>query len=239
MPLGIALCAPALSAAILATDPVTGSPPSVVPRGNQSLDPRRRKPVYSVGAAARFGVLIGNGQDIVQPYGYGFAAQIRAHFLNLGVVRFGLGFHAGHTRFPELRTLEGVDEVTGEFVKKDRWARISHTDLSLGPSFGVPLGPVILAGSVTPGLGIDQLFEPVTPFASQQDTEITSYDFLLRGGVALGVPIRKDHGISVGVAIHKYWSNAEYTVPAGKNAGEKFSPFDLMLETFVSYTAWF
>jgi len=241
--------AAALLSQVLAGGPVLASPPEGPavppelgsgPRGNDSLSHRRRKPVYSVGAAARFGVLLGNGRDIVQPLGFGFAAQIRAHFINLAAVRFGIGFAAGHTRFPERRSVEGVDEFTGEFVTKQRWARISHTDLSLGPSFGIPLGPVIVSGEVTAGLGIDQLYEPNTPFASLMDREITSYDPLVRGALDVGIPIRNDHGISVGVGVHKYFSDARYKgEPIEGAEAEAFAPFDLMLETYLAYTAWF
>lgn len=242
MLLAAALMSQLLSAGPLAMAPPSGAaaPPSGprAPRGNGVLLPTRR-PVFSVGAAARFGVLLGNGRDVVQPLGFGFGAQIRAHFINLGAIRFGLSFIAGHTRFPERRSIEGVDEFTGEFVERDRWARISHTDLSLGPSFGLPLGPVILQGSVTAGLGIDQLFEPVTPFSTLEDREITSYDPLLRGGLGVGIPIRNDHGLSVGVGVGKYFSDARYRVPTDDGSGATFAPFDLLLEASLAYTAWF
>ncbi len=229
-------------AMLLAAPPVPPPEPVYAPRGNTILDPTRRRPSFGVGASARFGVLVGSGDVAVQPFGFGFAFQFRAHFLRVARARLGIAFHGGHTRFPERKTFRFEDEL-GEQRERVRWKVLAHTDLSLGPSVEVPVGPVLILGSVTPGFGISSFYEPL----SEHDTdeyELTGYDFMLRGGAAIGVPIRNNQGLLIGVGVQQYFTASRYPIYAADALPddppvEEVAIFDTVLENYLTYQVWF
>jgi hypothetical protein len=219
---------------------VLAGPPGSVPRGNTVLDPGRDR---SFGAAAvgRFGWLLGGGSEFVQPFGFGFAAQLRFHLLKLGLApaRFGFSFHGGHTRFVE--TDEYVmGDPADPGARVNRTTILSHTDLSLGPAFEIIAGPLILFVDGGAGVGVNQLTRPLSadPF---QDQEAVSGDFLLRGGLGLGIPIRNNHGIVIGAGVQKFFSRVRRPPkPLAEDGAETQSVvFDLLLEAHLGYQAWF
>ena len=226
-----------LTALLAFAPPAEG--PTYAPRGNRSLDPQDRRPHYSVSASGRFGVLVGNGTEVNQPFGFGFGIRIRALFFNVERLRLGLAFDAGHTRFPNRQefTTERMDGTLDETV---RWGFLAHTDLSLGPGFEIPAGPVLVGGSFGVGLGINQFFRPQGENGSNLDDELSSFDLLLRGGLVVGVPIRNDHGVVVGAHLHKHFSSAELRADdLAEGDQDGLAIFDLVLETFIGYQAWF
>ncbi len=231
---------PPVSAVAFMLCAVLAGPPGVAPRGNTVLDPQRERRSYSVAAAARFGVLLGGGSEFVQPYGFGFAAQLHFHLLKLGTApaRFGFAFHGGHTRFLERNAFVQADPAEGQELT--RTTVLSHTDFSLGPSFQIIAGPLVVLVSGGPGLGVNQLVRPLSANPAM-DQEATSADFMLRGGGGLGIPIKNDHGIVIGAAVQKFFSGARRAPdPLAENGEETQTVvFDLLLETYVGYQAWF
>jgi len=229
------------TAVVLLSAGLFAAPPGAVRRGNAAaLDPYPEGMVWSVAAAARAGVLVGSGSGAVQPGGFGFAAQIGAYFTRIDRVRLGLAFHGGHMRFPEKRRYRVIDPAIGE-TDLERWANLSHTDLSLGPAFEIPAGPLLVFGSVTPGFGLSNYQEPRAgdPY---QTRNRTSADFMLRGGGGLAIPLIRNQGISIGAAAHQYFSPMRLTIdadPVTGEGGQRIAPFDTVLELHLGYQAWF
>jgi hypothetical protein len=222
--------------AALLLSAVLAAAPGRPPRGNTVLDPSFERFSFSAAAAARFGVLLGGGTAFVQPLGFGFGAQIFAHLLPLGSApaRLGLAFEGGHTRFLERRS---YDRETGGSVT--RTTVLAHTDLTLGPSLQVVAGPLVILAHGGAGAGIGQLVRPVhaEPAADQQAIAAA---FMLRGSLGLGIPIKNDHGLSVGVGFHKLFSGVRRPPdPAAAAGGAGSVVFDMLLSAHLAYQAWF
>jgi hypothetical protein len=231
---------PRVLAAVYSLCAVLAGPPGHAPRGNTILDPSRDKRTFSAAAAGRFGILLGGGSEFVQPYGFGFAAQLYFHLLKMGAApaRFGFAFHGGHTRFLETQTFIRGDGDGEETI--ERTTVLSHTDFSIGPSFEVIAGPLVLMFGGGPGLGVDQLVRPLTadPALDQQAVDA---DFLLRGSAGIGIPIKNNHGLKIGAGVQKFFSGTRLPPdPLAENGEETQSVvFDLLLEVHVAYQAWF
>jgi len=227
-------------ATVLTLCAVLAGPPGDAPRGNRVLDPTRDKMSISAAAVARFGVLMGGGTEFVQPFGFGFAAQLNFHLLRLGTTpaRFGFAFHGGHTRFLEQQRFVRADAELGQEVT--RTTVLSHTDFTLGPSFEIVAGPLVLLVGAGPGLGVDQLVRPLSADPAM-DQQAVDADFMLRGGVGLGIPIKNNHGLVVGAAVQKFFSSTRRPPNPLVEGGEATQsvPFDLLLEIFLGYQAWF
>lgn len=214
----------------------TAARKSAVRRGNEVLVRPFRKPVYSVAAAARLGVLLGGGRDIIQPIAWGLAAQIRLHFVRVVKSRFGIELHAGHTRWQQR---DDFQVVVGEVAPRTRISLLSHTDVSLGPSFEVPIGPVFLQFGASGGFAVSTLSRARSADAADDD-HISEVDGLLRGGLSLGIPIINGQGLVIGSAVHQVFSNREILIdPNDPGTGEKTSPFDTWLEAYLAYQVWF
>lgn len=204
-------------------------------RGNEVLVRPFRAPVFSAAAAARFGVLLAGGRDVVQPYGYGFAAQLRAHFARVYKSRFGLELHAGHTRFPERQAFESP-LLEGLSVRRDKL--LTATDVSLGPSLEIPIGPLFVQFGAGVGVGISSLLRPVS--ADPIDDEgVTAVNPLVRGGLSFGVPVFEGHGLTLGVGAQHIFSPREVPIVVDDPEGEQTRPFSSSLEVFAGYSIWF
>jgi hypothetical protein len=227
-------------AAVYSLCAVLAGPPGHAPRGNTILDPTREGRTISVAAAGRFGVLLGGGSEFVQPFGFGFAAQLYFHLLKLGAApaRFGFAFHAGHTRFLETRRFQR-DGVEGQ-EQVERTTVLAHTDFSLGPSFEIIAGPLVLLVGGGAGLGVDQLVRPLTadPVLDQQATDA---DFMLRGSAGIGIPIKNNQGLTIGAGVQKFFSGTRLPPAPLAEDGEQTQSvvFDLLLEAHLAYQAWF
>jgi hypothetical protein len=207
-------------------------------RGNDVLQRELRKPTYSLAAIARFDTQLGNSQSVMQPYGFGFAAHIRIHALAIGRTRLGGVFHGGYSRWSErhLFSVPGDDQN-----RVTRSTLLYHVDLSLGPSLEIPAGPVFVIVDGSAGVGISGFQRPLSSEPAQDQT-LRGADPLLRGGLALGVPIRNNHGIVLGAEFHKLFSERKIESDPDPNspAGEaNLAIFDMHVAGFVGYQLWF
>ncbi len=222
----------------LAATLVALAPGSTAPRGNTVLT-RDRGVVWGVAAVPRVAVLLGDGARVIQPVGFGAELQFRAYALNLGRLRFGGETHFGHTRVLERVSVTYDDGSGAQAVR--RYNALGHTDFSLGPSAQVVLGPIIVEGGVAVGLGISNLVRTfgALPIDEVQTTDVTA---MLRGGGQLGVPIRNNQGIVLGVHATKFFSKEQIVArpdPADPDAPPDANPFDLVLELGLGYQMWF
>jgi hypothetical protein len=214
----------------------TAARKSAIRRGNDVLIRPFRKPTYSVAAAARLGVLLGGGREIIQPIAWGVAMQLRVHFLQVVKSRFGIELHAGHTRWQQR---EDFEVVVGDAAQVTRISLLTHTDVSLGPSIEIPIGPVFLQFGGSGGFAVSTLARARSADASE-DEQISEFDGLVRGGLSLGVPIANRQGLAFGAAAHQVFSNREVLVDLnGAADGPKTSPFSTWLETYAAYQVWF
>jgi hypothetical protein len=211
----------------------TAARKSAVQRNNEVLVRPFRQPVYSVTAEGRFGTLLSSGADLVQPFGYGFAAALRLHFLPVLKSRFGAEIHAGHTRFTKRVQFDDVD---GDKVV--RKALLSDTDFSAGPSLEIPLGPLFLALGGSAGVAISSLYRPLSIDAIE-DELVSTTNFMLRGGLSLGVPLLNHHGLSVGTAVHHVFSSREVAIDPTNADSATVRPFGTWLEVSLGYQIWF
>lgn len=203
-------------------------------RNNAVLVRPFRQPTYSITAYGRFGTLLSGGADVVQPFGYGFAAALRLYFAPVVKSRFGVEIHAGHTRFPERQefpTIDGEATIT-------RASLLSDTDFSAGPSFEIPLGPVYLQVGGSAGVALSTLFRPVSA-DSTEDQLVSTANAMLRGGLALGVPLFNQHGLSVGAAVHHIFSPRTVPIDPLMSMGDTTRPFGTWLEVALGYQIWF
>lgn len=203
-------------------------------RNNAVLVRPFRQPTYSITAYGRFGTLLSGGADVVQPFGYGFAAALRLYFAPVVKSRFGVEIHAGHTRFPERQdfpTIDGEATIT-------RASLLSDTDFSAGPSFEIPLGPVFLQVGGSAGVALSTLFRPVSA-DSTEDQLVSTANAMLRGGLALGVPLFNQHGLSVGAAVHHIFSPRTVPIDPLMSMGDTTRPFGTWLEVALGYQIWF
>jgi hypothetical protein len=220
----------------------TAARKSAIRRNNDILVRPFRQPVYSVAASGRFGTLLGGGADVVQPFGYGFAMQLRLHVLRVGKSRFGAELHAGHTRFQQRRdfeTVEGGATVT-------RITLLTDTDFSAGPSFQVPLGPLFLQLGGSAGVALSTLFRPRSADGGD-DQRVSTTNFMLRGGLSVGVPLLNRHGLTFGAGVHHIFSPYEVTVDPNATVDPDnpdpdvpmTRPFGTWLEVLLGYQIWF
>lgn len=234
-------------AALLAASLVLGGPPG---RGNTALDPTRR--VWSVSVVGRMGILIGGGDVLFArrpPLGYGFGLQIKYHALRAGPLRFGLEFHGGHTRFPRpvqypLGPMPGdpIDPDTGapKTVTVRRISALTHTDLTLGPTVQVIAGPLLIDLGVGGGLMVSN-WRRLRSADPIEDEQTVAYDGMVRAAASIGVPIRNNHGLSLGVDWQKAFSRtrAVTDLEAPKGAPPDAVVFDMLMTVNLAYTAWF
>jgi hypothetical protein len=211
----------------------TAARKSAVRRNNEVLVRPFRRPVYSVTAEGRFGTLFSSGADLVQPFGYGFAAALRIHFLAVWKSRFGVEIHAGHTRFPKR-----VEFDDGDGEKVVRKGMLSDTDFSAGPSLEIPMGPLFLALGGSAGVALSSLYRPLS-IDGIEDELISTTNFMLRGGLSLGVPILNHHGLNVGSAVHHVFSPREVAIDPTVAESPTVRPFGTWLEVSLGYQIWF
>ncbi len=218
-----------LAAAVLAAGPAA-------PRGNTVLGKDLGERVFTVAASARMGILIGGGDVVIKPpLGYGFGLKLAYYPLRLGPMRFGFAFHGGHTRYMSARSVMNQDSSITR-----RWSVLSHTDLALGPHFQVPAGPVLFEFGAGGGLGVSS-YRRVVDAEPGHDESTVAYNGLVRADLTLGVPIRNNQGIAVGVDLQKYFSQTRVvTVPdAPMGAKPDSVVFDLTLAVTLAYQMWF
>lgn len=211
----------------------TAARKSAVQRNNEVLVRPFRRPVYSVTAAARFGTLLSSGADLVQPFGYGFAAALRIHFLPVAKSRFGAEIHAGHTRFPKRVVFDDVD---GDKVA--RKALLTDTDFSAGPSLEIPIGPVFVGLGGSAGVALSSLYRPLSIDGIEEEL-VSATNFMLRGGLNLGVPLLNHHGLNLGAAVHHVFSSREVAIDPTNADSDTIRPFGTWLEVSLGYQIWF
>lgn len=239
-PRSVALTPTLLAAFTLAGAPEAEPPPRPVRRNNTVLVRDSRRPVWSVGAHVRLAGLLGSGRDVIQPFGFGFALDVGAHFVAIARARFGFSFIGGHTRFHEVDTFNRLDEGEEDPTEVERARILHHTDLGAGPSLQVPIGPLFLGVAATGGATFSTLVRPQSD-DPRDDDRVDGVGGHVRGRVHVGIPIRNNHGIVLGVSAHKIFGGAT-VVPDPDSAPdeqERFSPFDFVLDGYVGYQAWF
>ena len=206
--------------------------PSVARRGNDAIT-RERGPVFSVAAAPRLGILVGDGKRLMgQQVGFGAGLQFRVHALRLGPLRIGGELHLGHTRFIDRRTIDLDGGGTAR-----RYASLGHTDFALGPSFQLVMGPVFAELGVSAGLGISSFVRPTSAFPSEEQ-QVDATSAMIRGGGHLGIPIRNNSSIILGAAVQKYFSRKKVVQnpdPLDPDKPADTNPFDLVVEVIVGY----
>lgn len=224
-----------LAASLLALAPAADAP-----RGNTVLTRGlrgERGVVWGVAAVPRLSLLVGDGRRVSQPVGFGAELQFRAYPLNLGILRLGAQSHLGHTRVVSRREIQ-YDE-NGIQRSATRYAALDHTDFSLGPSVQIVAGPLLLEGGAAVGVGINNFVRPTGAFTEEQTSDVTA---MLRGGGQVGVPIRRNQGIVLGVHATKFFSKTQIVADpseAPPDAAPDANPFDLVLEVGVGYQMWF
>ena len=226
---------PALAAAALAL--AVAAPPAsgAAARPEPALRRPARAPVIGVAAAARLGVLVGNGGALIQPpLGFGFGLDLRYHALPLGAARLGLGLSAGHDRFADRRSF--VIEVDGAPVTVERPLVLHHSDLTVGPSLQIPARVLFIEIGGGGGLAVSSLRRP-TRADPAGDEQVVGYDGMVRGDVALGIPIVRDQGLRIGAALGKIFSKKRIAIEPGGTPDTAI--FDLTLDVSVAYQAWF
>ncbi|HEY8378484.1 MAG TPA: hypothetical protein VIK91_18445 [Nannocystis sp.] len=236
-------------AAALLTCSVLAMPPQ---RGNTVLDPETRR-VFGVAVSARLGLLIGGGDVLFErrpPVGFGFGLALRYHALRAGPLRFGFELQAGHTRFPERRRFAvpadpttPTDPNTGAPMAREvtRVSSLSHTDMTLGPSVQIPARVLLVEVGAGAGLMVSNWWRrrSYNPF---EDEQTVGYDAMVRAGVSFAVPIRKNHGVALGVDFQKVFSKQRVVIepPAEPTAtAESAVVFDMLLNINLAYQAWF
>jgi hypothetical protein len=239
-------------AALLATCLAYGASGLPAPRGNTVLDVAEKKRVFGVSVIGRFGVLIGAGDvlfDRRPPLGFGFGLALRYHALRLGPMRFGFEFQGGHTRFPDRNRFTvpadpstPIDPNTGAPVEQQvtRVSSLSHTDLTLGPSFQIPARVLVIEFGAGAGLMISnwRRMRSANPW---EDEQTVAYDPLIRVGASIGVPIRNNHGLALGVDWQKAFSRTRVVTDPAAPIGAKPDSvvFDMLLNVTLAYQAWF
>lgn len=220
--------------------------PATQRRRNSVLQRSPRQPVFGVAALARLGVLAGNGGVVIQPpLGFGFALDIRYHALPIANARLGLQFTAGHDRFQDRRTFTFTDG-NGKTQELRRFTTLSHTDITLGPSLQIPLRVLFLEMGVSGGLAVS-LFRQPRSIDPKDDLEVVGYEPMLRGDIALAIPIRQNQGIRLGVDVVKIWSprknwivgDPQAAIETDTNTEPDTAIFDLYLDVLLAYQAWF
>jgi len=211
------------------------------PRGNTVLQKDLGERVFTAAAAVRMGILIGSGDVVIQPpLGYGFGLKLAYYPLRLGPMRFGFAFHGGHTRYMGRRDFPIMTDTGGPAPVVRRWSVLSHTDLALGPHFQVPAGPLLIEFGAGGGLGVSS-YRRVVDAEPGRDDSTVAYNGLVRADATLGVPIRNNQGLAIGVDLQKYFSSTRVvTIPdAPMGAPPDSVVFDLTLAVTIAYQMWF
>ncbi len=226
---------------LVATVAIPPSSTSVRGRHNTVLAEPLDTRVLSVAANIRMGILLSSGAAFIQPpLGFGFGFDLRYHFLRLGPMRFGFEFQAGHTRFPSRRTFTGVDPVSELIATTPRWTVLAHTDLTFGPAFQIPAGPLFIQFGAGGGLAVSQFRRAVSadPF---DDQSLVGYEPTLRADASIAIPIVRNQGIAIGVNYHKIWSNKRIVSDpdAPVDTPPDSAVFDMHLDIHLAYQMWF
>lgn len=211
----------------------TAARKSAIRRNNTVLVRPFKRPLYSVMAAGRFATLLSSGADLVQPFGYGFAAHLRIHFLPVLKSRFGVEIHAGHTRWP--KRVE-FDDEDGDKVA--RTALLTDTDFSAGPSLEIPIGPLFVGIGGSAGVALSSLYRPLSIDAIQAEL-VSTTNFMLRGGLSLGIPLLNHHGLNIGAGVHHVFSRRRVDVDPTADDSPRIRPFGTWLEVALAYQIWF
>lgn len=212
-----------------------------VARGNTVLDRDTGERVFTAAAQVRMGIVAGAGDVVVQPpLGFGFGLKLAFYPVRAGPMRFGFGFHGGHDRFVSRRVIVTQSDGGMDTVSTTRWSVLTHTDLALGLGFQVPAGPLIFELGGGGGLGISSYRRAVDADAQNDDVTV-AYSPLVRADVSMGVPIRRNQGIALGVDLQKYFSDKKVaTAPdAPRGAPPDSVVFDLILNVTLAYQMWF
>jgi hypothetical protein len=213
----------------------TAARKSAVQRNNDVLVRPFRKPVYNVAAAGRFASSLIGGRDVIQPFGFGIAAQLQIHFLRVVKSRVGVEIYAGYTRFPQRVQYAAVEGVSAEITRLNL---LAHTDVSAGPSWHIPIGPVFVQFGASAGVAFSTLTR--TQSVEGFDDEIVvSTDALIRGGLSLQVPIYARHGLTLGSAVQHVFSHDEVAEDLADPDSPKVQPFGTWLEIHLGYQMWF
>ena len=219
------------------------SDPQAVPerrtRTTDDVLTRRKGPVYGVGAALRLPILIGDGKRVMTPVGFGAGLTFRVHALHLGPLRLGGMLRLGHSRFLRRSTVLTDDTPGAQEVV--RWSSLGHTDFALGPSVQIVLGRIFLEGGAGVGVGISSLIRANGPTVAEEE-DVSDVTLMVRGGGQIGVPIRNNQGVTLGVTTQKYVSRK--LVVATDDLGipdiePNANPFDLVLDVVLGYQMWF
>ncbi len=223
-------------ASLLAIQPSSGTT-----RGNDA-HARQRGPVFSVIGAVRLGVLLGGGAEVMQPMGFGAGFSFRVHGLRLGPIRLGAAAELGHTRFIERRQVAGT--VDNQPQSATRYAALAHSDFGAGPSLQLVLGPIYLQGDLTVGVGISTFVRPLGILTTDEEHH-SDVSAMLRGGGLVGIPIRNNQGLTLGVSVQRYFSTYQVVAqpqpedPAIVPAEPDTNPFDLALDVSLGYLFMF
>jgi hypothetical protein len=213
-----------------------------VERGNSVLAKDTGERVFTAAAMVRMGIVAGAGDVVVQPpLGFGFGLKLAYYPVRAGPMRFGFAFHGGHDRFVSRRVLVSASPGDpGKDVSTARWSVLTHTDLALGLGFQVPAGPLLFEFGGGGGLGVST-YRRAVDADPLNDEATVAYSPLVRADVSLGIPIRRNQGIAVGVDLQKYFSDKRVvTVPdAPRGAPPDSVVFDLILNVTLAYQMWF
>jgi hypothetical protein len=208
---------------------------SAVQRNNDVLVRSFRAPIYAIAAVGRFATSLLGARDVIQPFGYGVAAELRINFLRVFKSRFGIDVYAGYTRFQERVDYPAVEGVSAEITRLNL---LAHTDVSAGPSLQIPIGPVFLQFGASAGVAFSTLTRTQSVEAID-DELIISTDALLRGGLSLGVPVYSRHGLTLGAAVQHVFSRDQVAEDLADPDGPKAQPFGTWLEINLGYQMWF
>lgn len=212
-----------------------------VARGNTILEKDTAERVFTAAAQVRMGVVIGAGDVVVQPpLGFGFGLKLAYYPVRAGPMRFGFGFHGGHDRFMSRRVIVSASDGGMDKVSTARWSVLTHTDLALGLGFQIPAGPLIFELGGGGGLGISSYRRAVDTDVLNDDVTV-AYSPQVRADVSMGIPIRNNQGIALGVDMQKYFSDKKVvTVPdAPRGAPPDSVVFDMILNVTLAYQMWF
>ncbi len=223
----------------------------MAPRENTILVRPLDKASFSVSAALRFAVNLGQSQELIQPFGFGFAMQLKGHLWQLGQTRFGFAFVGGHSRFLDSQKyeIETGDPSTGvgAVVAESRPLLLANTDFSVGPALQIPLGQIFVELELCAGLSILQFIRPLGPLAQQEESLVVVAP-MLRPSLGVGIPIRSNQGIGIGLAFEKVWTNTVVVTdpeqalmqsPEEVEADERSKVFDAFLYSYATYQVWF
>jgi hypothetical protein len=213
-----------------------------VARGNSVLAKDTGERVFTAAAAVRMGIVAGAGDVVIQPpLGFGFGLKLAYYPVRAGPMRFGFAFHGGHDRFVSRRVLVSAGPGDpGMTVSTVRWSVLSHTDLALALGFQIPAGPLIFELGAGGGLGVSSYRRAVSADLDGDDVTV-AFSPLVRADLSMGVPIRNNQGIALGVDLQQYFSSKRVvTVPdAPRGAPPDSVVFDLILNVTLAYQMWF